>query len=106
MRRLLLILALLLAACESDGSGSNARTDYPPPDRVTGIITEIDFEDDRVVGFFVETRTGDWDVRIDPDRDYGFNLKHLEQHRARELPVDVPVEQRGDELYAIDILDA
>jgi hypothetical protein len=56
--------------------------------------------------FEVETAGDTYEILIDPELDYGFNLRHLDVHREQELPVIVDVEVRGGELYAASILDA
>ena len=103
MQRWFLVLMLTLTAC----ADPNAQPDYPPPEQVTGLITEITYVESRIVAFDVETRMGATvDVLIDPDRDYGFNLKHLEEHERDELPVSVDLEAKGERLYAVEIADA
>jgi hypothetical protein len=94
-------LALLLAvAC-------GTREPASPPDQVTGLITAIGRGDDGAIESFT-VRGGDqsFQIRIDPGRDYGFNLEHLAAHRASEWPVRVRLEQRDGTLYAVDIVDA
>ena len=94
-------LVLLLAV--SCGGSEPA----PPPERVTGLITEIGRDDDGAIeSFTVQEEGRTFRVRIDPRRDYGFDLEHLEEHRASELPVLVRLEQRNGALYAVEILDA
>lgn len=95
----ILILPILLAsACSSEAAA---------PAEVTGLITAIE-QSDRgpITGFTVEAGSGRYDIRIDRERDYGFVLGHLEEHRAQELPVHVTLEERDDGLYAVEILDA
>jgi hypothetical protein len=47
-----------------------------------------------------------YEVAVDPGRDYGFDLEHLEVHREQALPVLVRLEERGDVLLAVEIFDA
>jgi hypothetical protein len=103
MRTILLAALLLLGACAEPTINDGPA---PPPDQVTGLITQIEFEGDRLTNFVIEARGATYDILIDPERDYGFNLKHLEVHRADELPVLVELESRGGDLYAVSILDA
>ncbi len=93
------LLLLLGVAC-----GSNAGQ---APDQVTGVITTIGRGAEGDIQRFV-VRQGDraFEIRIDPRRDYGFDLGHLEQHRASEWPVTVRLEQRDSAVYAVEILDA
>ena len=103
--RWLLGSCIFLAACGGAGEGMSERPS-PPPEQVTGVITEMRFDGERVVGFEVETVARSFEILIDPERDYGFNLKHLEVHRDQQLPVQVDLESRDGKLYAVDILDA
>jgi hypothetical protein len=98
--RLALIATLLIpAACGSP--------EEPVPERVTGLIVEIGREAGRIDSITVETREERrFDIAIDPNRDYGFDLEHLEEHRLQQLPVAVRIEERGGTLYATEILDA
>ena len=96
--RVMLLAALLLTACASEPE---------IPSSVTGLITSIERSDaGGIAGFTVEARGQPHDVRIDPGRDYGFDLEHLEEHRAQALPVRVTLEEREGEAYAVEILDA
>jgi hypothetical protein len=102
---LVLGLALAISSCGgSESSGVEAAT--PPPDRITGVITELRFEGDALQEFEVETLQDTYSIFIDPERDYGFNLGHLRSHKRGQIPVDVTLEVRGGDLYAVDILDA
>jgi hypothetical protein len=40
------------------------------------------------------------------DRDYGFDLEHLEEHRVQRLPVRVTLEEDCGHLEAVEIVDA
>jgi hypothetical protein len=101
MRRLTLIL-ILAASC---GSEATPVTD-PSPGRLTGLITEVRFDGDDVVSFVLETRDESHDLLVDPEYDYGFNLRHLEVHRKQELPVHVEIVSVEGALYAHEVLDA
>jgi hypothetical protein len=95
----ILALTILLApACSSEPEA---------PAEVTGMITAIE-QSDRgpITGFTVDAEGHRYDIRIDRERDYGFDLEHLEEHRAQELPVRVTLEERDDGLYAVAIEDA
>ncbi|MGH2711416.1 MAG: hypothetical protein ACRDH9_09470 [Actinomycetota bacterium] len=104
MRRLL-ACCLLLAGC-GNGGGADATRSSPPPDQVTGVITELQFDGDQLTRFDVEAFDGTYEIFIDPERDYGFNLGHLRSHKSGQLPVLVHLEARDGDLYALDILDA
>lgn len=79
-----------------------------PPDAVTGLITSIDRDGtDRITRLTVEDRTlGDVRVYIDHERDYGFDLEHLEEHRIQGDPVRVTLKEDCGRLYATEVLDA
>jgi hypothetical protein len=82
-------------------------TEEPPPGAVVGQITAIGRDDRGVIRTFtVEDDGTDFRIRIDPSRDYGFDLEHLMEHLTQRLPVRVTLEQRGEEIYAVEILDA
>ena len=96
-----LLAAVLLAgvACGSDGD--------PAPRQVTGVITEITRGTGGQIQSFA-VRRGDQsvEIQVDRQRDYGFDLEHLEVHRRSNWPVMVRLEQRDGTLYAVEILDA
>jgi hypothetical protein len=94
-------VALLVACAEPEGDTQ------PVPSRVTGLIVEIRREGGSISSFTVEARDDrSYDIAIDPDRDYGFDLEHLEVHREQRLPVLVRIDERAGVLYAVEILDA
>jgi hypothetical protein len=103
--RFVVILAFLLAtACATE---ARAPGEPRAPAAVTGMITAIERSDRGPITAFTVDADGEaYDIRIDPSRDYGFDLEHLEEHRLQELPVRVTLEERGDGLYAVEILDA
>jgi hypothetical protein len=95
------VLVLVLAL------GCGGATDEPPAGAVTGQISAIGRDDRGAIRTFtVEDAGTDYRIRIDPSRDYGFDLEHLVEHRTQRLPVRVTLEQRGREIYALEILDA
>jgi hypothetical protein len=77
------------------------------PTEVTGPITDIGRNDaGAITSFTVEEVGTAYRIRIDPARDYGFDLEHLEAHRAQRLPVRVTLDDRDGTLVAVAILDA
>lgn len=98
MRILAGILTAAVAACTSSA---------PPPEEVTGRITEVlrDAEG-AVVALTVQAGQDRYEIQPDPARDYGFDLSHLEEHRNTGDPVRVTLEEREGRLYAVIILDA
>jgi hypothetical protein len=100
VRSVLLLLLLSAVAC---GSAEPVAI----PDEVVGTIIAIQRNDRGTIESFTVQQAGqEYDIRIDPSVAYGFDLEHLEEHRAQRLPVRVTVEQRGDLGYATQILDA
>jgi hypothetical protein len=100
----LVLVALAVSACGSDGDG-NGTADAP--DRVQGVILHIEAERlDRIESFTLKSGDDTYRILIDADRDYEFNLGHLHEHLASSEPVVVDLEARGDELYAVTIEDA
>ncbi len=75
--------------------------------QVTGVITQIARgADGQIQQFAVRQGAELLEIRIDPRRNYGFDLEHLEQHRASDWPVTVRLDERDGALYAVEILDA
>jgi len=74
--------------------------------RVNGFVIAIEEEGGRPAAFTVETDAGPVRILIDEDADYGFDLRHLEQHRTEALPVSVEVVERDGEKVALRIDDA
>ena len=105
-----IVLVLLLAAAMSCTAAEPAPdprpSPSPPPSEVSGLITELTYDGDQLASFVVESEESSFEILIDPEHEYGFNLKHLEQHRDKELPVLVTIDVRDDGLYAVEINDA
>jgi hypothetical protein len=96
------LAALALVATVACGSAPE-----PAPEAVTGLITSIGRNGAGTIeSFAVRQEDTSYDVRIDPGRDYGFDLEHLAEHRAGRLPVRVTLDERDGVLYAVEILDA
>ena len=91
------MLLLLAAACGEEPA---------VPERVTGLVTEVRPSSGAVEAFRVETTLESYEILIDPRRSYGFDLRHLDEHRATGDPVVVRVEQRDGAAYAVSIEDA
>lgn len=101
------LIALLLAACGEEEAPSDAGGSPETPDRVTGLITDVEAHMGKhVTAFTLESEEGEtYDISIASDVDYGFNLKHLVVHRDDEAPVTVTLEERSGTLYALSIED-
>ncbi len=97
------MLAFVVPLLFGAACGSSSRL----PDQVTGLITDITRgTDGGIQQFAVRQGAESFEIRIDPRRNYGFDLEHLEQHRASDWPVTVRLEQRDGALYAVEIVDA
>ncbi|MGH2695185.1 MAG: hypothetical protein ACRDJJ_10295 [Actinomycetota bacterium] len=77
------------------------------PSTVTGVVIEVSSAGlGRVESLVVKDGDDTFEILIDPDVDYGFNLDHLHEHRATGDPVRVELDQRDGDLYAQTIEDA
>ena len=105
MRLASILVASALAVGVACG-GNDAPSD-PSPESVLGVITEIEpDEGGPVERFTVTEEDGDvYELQIDPELNYGFDLNHLYEHLDSEDPVDVQVHSTGDELIAHSIED-
>lgn len=100
MRSALVLLLTVAAGCSSSAQPRAA------PGQVSGLIVTIDRNQAGAIQAFTVEDGQRLRVRIDPRREYGFDLEHLEEHRTDRLPVKVTLEQRNGDLYAVEILDA
>ena len=99
-QRVRLFLSLAVVAAVACGGPA-------APTEVTGPITDIGRNDEgAITSFTVEEDGPSYRIRIDQTRDYGFDLEHLEEHRAQRLPVRVTLDDRDGTLVAVEILDA
>jgi hypothetical protein len=97
---LVLLVSPLAAAC------GGSEPDEPPAE-LTGVIAGVQ----NAPGGGIESFTLDADgetftIHIAPDVDYGFSLAHLHEHRTTGEPVRYALEERGERLYALEIVDA
>ena len=100
------MLALVLALATACGSGTGEAPDPTPIGDVTGVITQVETRGDEVVAFTLAAEGSTHRILIEPDRDYGFDLAHLEEHRATGDPVLVRTRTRDGEHFALSIEDA
>ena len=73
---------------------------------MTGLIVAIDGTGSNVHGFTLASGGERYAVVTPRDVDYGFDLAHLREHLEQRLPVTCVLERRGDELVALEIVDA
>lgn len=90
---------LALVSCGSNGAGEK-------PSRLEGIVTDVAIVDNVVESFQLETDGETHTIVVDADRDYGFDLFHLEEHAHTGDPVVVELTSEGSQLVAIAIEDA
>ena len=101
---LAVVAGVLLAGC---GGGGDTEPAEGAPTDVAGLIVETTREDGRVAGFTLETDAGmRYDIAVEDDLAYGFQLEHLEQHRRDRIPVRCLLEERAGKLVALSIVDA
>lgn len=97
---LVLVAAAAFAACEGD-------TEVDAPNEVTGVVVDIESAGiGDIRGFRLKDGDNTYDVVIDPDAEYGFDLGHLQEHLSGSLPIKVELERRDGVLYAETIEDA
>lgn len=94
-----LLVALGVSACGKEAPA--------PPTVLTGVITEVAAgASGKVTGFELDASGESYEILIDPARDYGFDLTHLNEHQSTGGPVRVRLQQRDAALYALRIDDA
>lgn len=97
-----MLIAIALGACRQPGA-----IGPPAPDRVEGVILEIDAESlGEVRSFTLKDGDNVYEIFIADDVEYGFPLGHLQEHLSSNEPVVVDLEEREDDkLYAVTIED-
>lgn len=101
-----LVLALVAAGALALAGGC-AGGEQAPPAEVVGVVAEVEGGGGRVTAFTLDAEGGEtYEIFIAEDVDYGFDLDHLREHEATGEPVRCRLEQRGERLYALSILDA
>jgi hypothetical protein len=111
MRRIVLALAccalLLAAACGGDDEPAAGADASGAPDNLTGVILAVDSEGlQDVTSFTLKDGNSEFEIFIDENVDYGFDLGHLREHLRTGDPVHVPVHEIDGKLYAAAIEDA
>jgi hypothetical protein len=103
MRPRLVVALICLAAVVGCGGGEgNERA----PSELVGVIVAVEPSTGPVRTFTLEAAGESYRIFVAADVDYGFDLHHLRDHRATGDPVRCTLEERGDRLYALTILDA
>lgn len=99
---LVLTVTVTLIACRQPG-----QLGPPAPERVEGVIVEIDSEGlGEVTSFTLKDGDDTYEIFIAEEVDYGFPLGHLQEHLSSNEPVAVDLEERDDDkLYALTIED-
>jgi hypothetical protein len=104
---LLCCVALLGAACGGDDEPEVPSEVANAPDQVTGVLLDVDSESlEEITGFTLKDGDATYEILIDENVDYGFNLGHLREHLRTGDPVTVPLVVRDGKLYAAAIDDA
>jgi hypothetical protein len=96
-----LVLSLACAALAACGSEESR-----PPAELVGAIVEVQSDNGSVVSFTLDAGGETHTIYIAKDVDYGFDLRHLHEHRTTGEPVPCNLEERGERLYALEIADA
>ncbi|HEX2056891.1 MAG TPA: hypothetical protein VHI71_00840 [Actinomycetota bacterium] len=101
---LLCCLSLFGVACGGDDEPAEPAG---APDEVTGVLLDVESEGvGEVTSFKLKEDDETYEIFIDENVDYGFNLGHLNEHLTTGDPVRVPLEERDGKLYAQAIEDA
>lgn len=98
------VVAIVAAVLSISGCGKDEPP--PPPSVLRGVITEVTMDGAKVSAFSLEAGEERYEILIDPARDYGFDLTHLNEHRDTGDPVRVRLTQREEGLFAVRIDDA
>jgi hypothetical protein len=110
MRKLLALACcalLLAAACGGDDESTPEASVSGAPDNLTGVILAVDSEGlQDVNSFTLKDGTREFEIFIDDNVDYGFDLGHLREHLRTGDPVHVPLTVIDGKLYAAAIEDA
>ena len=108
MRLRLVVVALVaLVAFGACGDDPPDQSRAPAPEEITGPVTKVDSESlGDVTSFEVRHEDEVFQVFIDPEINYGFNLSHINEHLASGDPVRVGLDEQDGKLYATVIADA
>lgn len=102
--RTLAASALIVLSVAGCGGSEDACTDRTT---LTGVVLDVESRSlTDVRAFTLRSEGEECEILIDPEREYGFALPHLNEHKISADPVRVEVEARDDELVALSIEDA
>ncbi len=107
MRFLIAAVFVFLAACSNADPTPPAAAPTPTtPRTVTGVVVDIESRAlNEVDSFTLKDGDETYEIFIDPAREYGFPLSHLNAHQTGGEPVAVDVEERDGRLVALTISD-
>jgi hypothetical protein len=99
------LLVVLLASGAISGCARETAQEKAPSELV-GVIVEVEEDAGNVTAFTLEVDGDRYTIFVAEEVEYGFDLRHLHEHRSTGEPVRCTLEERGDRLYALQILDA
>lgn len=99
-------LAVILIAATAVTPGCGGGKEAERPSELVGVIVAVEETGGRIRAFTLRAGGEEYEIFIADDVDYGFDLHHLGEHRASGEPVRCKLEERGERLYALEILDA
>jgi hypothetical protein len=101
--RIVVVCLFVTLSVGCDGGSAETCSGAKP---ITGVIVTVESRSlDDVRGFTLRSGGKECEISIDPERDYGFPLSHLNAHKVGADPVEVEVEERDGELIATSIAD-
>jgi hypothetical protein len=95
-----------MLVCSACGGGSEP-SGGGGQDEITGPVVKVDAKSLGEVTS-IELKQGEetFEILIDPEIDYDYNLGHISEHLSSGAPLRVEVEERDGELIATSISDA
>jgi len=94
---------LVCGACGGDSGADGGGG----PEEITGPVVKVDAKSlGEVTSIELKQRDKTFEILIDPEIDYDYNLGHISEHLSSGAPLRVEVEERDGELFATSISDA
>lgn len=108
MARALVLSLIVLTACGgSEGTQPPNPIVVPPTNPITGLLTNLERDaGDTITALTLDVEGTSYRILVDPERDYGFDLAHMDEHLSQMLQVSVSFEERSGAVYATAIDDA